>query len=112
MRTIAVIARKGGAGKTTVATQLALAAHLRGYVTLLADIDPQRSSTQVMAARAGAGPDCADTSGSRLAALQMSAALDAARFSGEAAAEAPARATPPRPEATPAAPDWPAAPRL
>jgi chromosome partitioning protein len=73
MRTIAVIARKGGAGKTTVATQLALAAHLRGYVTLLADIDPQRSSTQVMAARAGAGPDCADTSGSRLAALQMSA---------------------------------------
>ena len=36
MRTIAVIARKGGSGKTTIATHLALAAHLRGYKTLLA----------------------------------------------------------------------------
>jgi chromosome partitioning protein len=73
MRTIAVIARKGGAGKTTVVTQLALAAHLRGYATLLADIDPQRSSTEVLKARRDSGPDCADTTGSRLAALQLSA---------------------------------------
>lgn len=73
MRTIAVIARKGGAGKTTVATHLALAAHLRGYATLLADIDPQRSSTAVMNARAASGPDCVDTTGPRLAGLQRSA---------------------------------------
>jgi chromosome partitioning protein len=73
MRTIAVIARKGGAGKTTVATQLALAAHLRGYTTLLADIDPQRSSAEVMKARRDSGPDCIDATGARLAALQMSA---------------------------------------
>lgn len=73
MRTIAVIARKGGAGKTTVATQLALAAHLRGYATLLADIDPQRSSTEVLKARRDSGPDCADTTGPKLFALQMSA---------------------------------------
>jgi chromosome partitioning protein len=73
MRTIAVIARKGGAGKTTVATQLALAAYLRSYATLLADIDPQRSSTEVLKARRGPGPDCVDTSGPKLFALQMSA---------------------------------------
>lgn len=73
MRTIAVIARKGGAGKTTVATQLALAAHLRGYATLLADIDPQRSSTEVLNARRDSGPDCVDTTGPKLFALQMSA---------------------------------------
>jgi chromosome partitioning protein len=73
MRTIAVIARKGGAGKTTVATQLALAAYLRGYATLLADIDPQRSSTEVLKARASPGPECVDISGPRLSGLQMSA---------------------------------------
>ena len=42
----------------------------------------------------------------------LSAARVTARRSGEMAALAPARATPPSPEATPAAPDWPAAPRL
>ena len=45
MRNIAVIARKGGSGKTTVAVQLALAAHLRGMRTVLADTDPQGSLT-------------------------------------------------------------------
>ena len=40
MRTIAVIARKGGSGKTTVAMHLALAAHLRGYKTLVAEPIP------------------------------------------------------------------------
>ncbi|MBS0411247.1 MAG: AAA family ATPase [Proteobacteria bacterium] len=73
MRTIAVIARKGGSGKTTVATHLALAAHLRGFKTLLADTDPQRSSMEVLRARRGSGPERADTSGSKLFALQMQA---------------------------------------
>jgi len=44
--------------------------------------------------------------------LTLSFALEAARFSGEAAAEPAARATPPRPETTPAAPDWPSDPTL
>ncbi len=51
MRNIAVIARKGGSGKTTVAVQLALAAHLRGLRTVLADTDPQGSSLEVLKAR-------------------------------------------------------------
>ena len=48
MQTIAVIALKGGSGKTTVATHLALAAHLRGLDTLVADIDRQRSAYNIL----------------------------------------------------------------
>src|SRR5690606_30278691 len=44
--------------------------------------------------------------------LTLSVARATARFSGEMAAEPAARATPPMPEATPAAPDWPTEPRL
>lgn len=71
MRTIAVIARKGGSGKTTVATHLALAAHLRGMKTVLADTDPQRSASDVLKARRGDGPGRVDTSGPKLFALQV-----------------------------------------
>ena len=53
MKTIAVIARKGGSGKTTVAVHLALAAHRAGLATVLADTDPQGSATEVLKARAG-----------------------------------------------------------
>lgn len=56
MRTIAVVARKGGSGKTTVAVQLALAAHLAGRRTVLADMDPQKSATEVLRARSESGP--------------------------------------------------------
>jgi chromosome partitioning protein len=71
MRTIAVIARKGGSGKTTVAAHLALAAHLRGRETLVADTDAQRSATQVLKGRKNAGPAWAETSGAKLFALQL-----------------------------------------
>src|SRR4030081_758754 len=71
MRTIAVIARKGGSGKTTVAVHLAIAAHLRGHRTLLADSDPQRSSRGARKGRRGAGPAWTYTSGPKLFALQV-----------------------------------------
>jgi chromosome partitioning protein len=73
MRTIAVIARKGGSGKTTVAVHLAIAAHLRGRKVLLADADPQTSSSLVLKARRSSGPEVAETSGPKLFALQMAA---------------------------------------
>lgn len=76
MRTIAVIARKGGSGKTTVAVHMALAAHLRGKKTLLADADPQRSSSVVLKARRGAGPVVEETSGPRLFSVQVAALRD------------------------------------
>jgi len=73
MRTIAVVARKGGSGKTTLAVHLALAAHLRGRAALIADTDAQRSSSQVLKGRAAAGPAWIETSGPKLFALQLSA---------------------------------------
>ena len=73
MRTIAVIARKGGSGKTTVAVHMAIAAHLRGLKTLLADSDPQRSSSDVLKVRRGPGPAWLETAGPKLFALQVAA---------------------------------------
>ena len=73
MRTVAVIALKGGSGKTTVATHLALAAHLRGVSTLVADIDPQRSASNVLSARADPGPTCIATTGAQLMSAQFAA---------------------------------------
>lgn len=73
MRTIAVIARKGGSGKSTVALHLALAAHLRGKRVQVADTDGQRSATHVLKGRAGDGPDLCATTGAKLFALQVAA---------------------------------------
>ncbi|HEY1425163.1 MAG TPA: ParA family protein [Caulobacteraceae bacterium] len=65
-RTIVVAARKGGSGKTTLAVHLALAAYLRGHTAVLADADPQSSSTEVLLARTGGGPFKVDASAAGL----------------------------------------------
>ncbi len=41
MRTVAVISQKGGAGKTTLALHIAVAAEQTGYSSVLLDMDPQ-----------------------------------------------------------------------
>jgi chromosome partitioning protein len=74
MRTIAVIARKGGSGKSTVALHVALAAHIRGRQVLIADTDAQRSTSQVLKGRQGPRPEQVETSGAELFAQQLSAA--------------------------------------
>jgi len=56
VRTIAVVARKGGSGKTTVAVHLALSAHLSGRRSVLVDLDPQRSAIEALRMRRGSGP--------------------------------------------------------
>jgi chromosome partitioning protein len=66
MKNIAVIARKGGSGKTTVAVNLAIAAHRRGYAVELADTDPQGSSSEVLKARKADGPQVVQTTGEAL----------------------------------------------
>jgi chromosome partitioning protein len=44
MKTLAIISRKGGAGKTTIALHLAVAAEARGFATAVFDLDPQASA--------------------------------------------------------------------
>jgi chromosome partitioning protein len=70
---LAVIALKGGSGKTTVATHLALAAHLRGLDTLVVDTDPQRSAADILGAREAPGPACVTAKGRNVLAAQFGA---------------------------------------
>lgn len=44
MRTLALVSQKGGAGKTTLALHLAVAAHRAGLQVAIADLDPQSSA--------------------------------------------------------------------
>ena len=44
MKTLAVLSRKGGAGKTTIAVHLAVAAEAHGIATAIFDLDPQASA--------------------------------------------------------------------
>ncbi|SEM15930.1 chromosome partitioning protein [Pseudoxanthomonas sp. GM95] len=53
MKTILVASSKGGAGKTTLATNLAACFALQGQRTVLVDADPQESSTRWAQRRAG-----------------------------------------------------------
>jgi chromosome partitioning protein len=73
LRTLAVIALKGGSGKTTVATHLALAAHLRGLEALVLDTDPQQSARDLLGARKNGGPECMITTGAGLLGAQFAA---------------------------------------
>lgn len=56
MQTVAVMSRKGGAGKTTIAVNLAVAAQARGRRVLLADLDVQRSAVEAMRLRPRMSP--------------------------------------------------------
>ena len=44
MKTLAIVSRKGGAGKTTIAVHLAVAAEAHGLATAIFDLDPQASA--------------------------------------------------------------------
>ncbi len=46
MKTVAILSRKGGTGKTTIATNLAIAAEKAGHTTALIDLDPQASAAK------------------------------------------------------------------
>ena len=70
MQTVAVVARKGGSGKTTLSVHLAIAGYLRAIRTLLADADPQRSAAEALRSRTQPGPKLVETNGAKLFALQ------------------------------------------
>ena len=44
MKTLAILSRKGGTGKTTIAVHLSVAAEQAGHTTALIDLDPQAST--------------------------------------------------------------------
>ena len=73
MKTLAVISRKGGAGKTTLSVNLAITAHLAGLKTMLADIDTQRSASDALRARNGDGPVLAEINAGKLFSTQVQA---------------------------------------
>lgn len=56
MTTVAVVNQKGGVGKTTLAVNLAGAAHMDGRRTLIIDMDVQGSAAEWFAARADESP--------------------------------------------------------
>jgi chromosome partitioning protein len=66
MKTIAVLSQKGGAGKTTLAVHLAVAAGRAGYQAAIVDLDPQTSATGWKDSRAEETPVVVSAQAARL----------------------------------------------
>ena len=79
MKTILVASSKGGAGKTTLATNLAAHFALDGKRTVLVDADPQQSSTRWAERRAGLESAVLPLDGSRKRAWRAGLPEDAER---------------------------------
>lgn len=77
MKTTAFISQKGGVGKTTLATALAVAAHLDGKSAAVIDLDPQASASFWKDARQAEEPAVTAVPPTRLGSV-----LDAARATG------------------------------
>ncbi len=101
MKTLAILAQKGGSGKTTVAVHMAVCAAQRQLKTAIIDIDPQRSAFQWNQSRPeGMKLDAIPAEASQLAALLGKAKaggidlaiIDTAPHSNAAAATAAALA--------------------
>src|ERR1700677_1836710 len=78
MKTIAIISQKGGAGKTTVAIHLAVAAEQRGMNTAIFDLDPQASAASWADKREKPSPAVVSAQAARLPNLLEQAASQSA----------------------------------
>lgn len=76
MKTLAVLSRKGGAGKTTVALHLAVIAQASGRRVALVDMDPQRSAADWWRSRAAETPELVEADHDQLAAVVKAAKAD------------------------------------
>ena len=76
MFTVALISRKGGAGKTTLACGLAVSSEQEGLVTALVDLDPQGSASAWASLRIADTPTVISGHAAQLPAL-LTAARDA-----------------------------------
>lgn len=56
MKTLSLLSRKGGTGKTTIAIHLAVTAEQAGLTTVLVDLDPQASAIGWLKRRTDASP--------------------------------------------------------
>ncbi len=81
MKTVAILAMKGGVSKTTTALHLAVAAEAAGFPSVICDVDPQASAAQWKDSRPGETPVVVSIQASRLR-----QALETARGSGAALA--------------------------
>ena len=70
MKTVSVLSRKGGAGKTTVSVNLGLAALQQGLRVVVADVDPLRSASEVLRGRREAASLLIETHAKKLTLLQ------------------------------------------
>lgn len=69
MKTLVILSQKGGAGKTTLAIHLAVAAERSGRTAVIIDLDPQASATSWKDSREGESPTVVSAQASRLAAV-------------------------------------------
>lgn len=80
MPTVAIISQKGGAGKTTLALNLAAAGQEAGLVSLVIDTDPQATASQWAAWRGDLPPEVIDSPPPRLAAKVAAARAQGAEL--------------------------------
>jgi len=80
MQTIALLAQKGGTGKTTIALSLAVAASKAGRVSLVIDLDPQATACNWSDRRKNQTPLVIDAQPSRLPAALQKAAQNGVDF--------------------------------
>ncbi len=73
MKTIGMIAQKGGTGKTTLSIHLAVQASLAGLKVLLVDTDPQGSASAWWRRRDSSQPELIQTGGDSLQAVLKTA---------------------------------------
>jgi chromosome partitioning protein len=73
MKTISLISQKGGAGKTTLALNLAVAAEQQGHPCVVVDLDPQASAMGWQDIRKGDAPDVISIHASRIQDIQKTA---------------------------------------
>lgn len=100
MRTLAVVSQKGGVGKTTLATALAVEAVRAGKRAVVVDLDPQASASFWHDTREGDGPAVTAVPAARLGHVLAAAAeaavdiaiIDTPPFSKDIAYEAAERA--------------------
>ena len=76
MKTLALLARKGGAGKTTLAVHLAVIAAQSGLRVLLVDTDPQRSTAAWWRSRQADTPELVECEASQLPDVLAAARAD------------------------------------